>query len=173
MWMLNAVELKHSYWPAEIRVGQNHIYTVYIRYFWQENHQLYGHIRCKYTVLANPSWNEYAVTWSKATKLLNSLCHHVKARLLACWNEYAVTLKHGYRIAEFFMPSCRSKATDLLKCKCWSKADILAESFMPSCRSKATDLKKCRASSATAAGSSCGPKWDRLGNLRGKWTLSR
>ena len=24
------------------RVGQNHIYTVYIRYFWQENHQIYG-----------------------------------------------------------------------------------------------------------------------------------
>ena len=36
------------------RVGQNHIYTVYIRCFWQENHQIYGHIRCIYTVLANP-----------------------------------------------------------------------------------------------------------------------
>ena len=28
------------------RVGQNHIYTAYIRYFWQGNHQTYGHIRC-------------------------------------------------------------------------------------------------------------------------------
>jgi hypothetical protein len=37
------------------RVGQNHTYTVYIRYFWQENHQIYGHIRCIYTVLANPN----------------------------------------------------------------------------------------------------------------------
>jgi len=37
------------------RVGQNHIYTVYIRYFWQGNHQIYGHIRCISTVLANPS----------------------------------------------------------------------------------------------------------------------
>ena len=37
------------------RVGQNHIYTVYIRYFWQGNHQIYGHIRCIYTVLANPT----------------------------------------------------------------------------------------------------------------------
>ena len=37
-----------------IRVGQNHIYTAYIRYFWQGNHQIYGHIRCIYTVLANP-----------------------------------------------------------------------------------------------------------------------
>ena len=36
------------------RVGQNHMYTVYIRYFWQENHQMYGHIRCICTVLANP-----------------------------------------------------------------------------------------------------------------------
>jgi len=36
------------------RVGQNHIYTVCIRYFWQGNHEIYGHIRCIYTVLANP-----------------------------------------------------------------------------------------------------------------------
>jgi len=36
------------------RVGQNHTYTVYIRYFWQGHHQIYGHIRCIYTVLANP-----------------------------------------------------------------------------------------------------------------------
>ena len=35
------------------RVGQNHTYTVYIRYFWQGSHQIYGHARCKYTVLAN------------------------------------------------------------------------------------------------------------------------
>jgi len=38
------------------RVGQNHIYTVHIRYFWQGNHQIYGHIRCIYTVLANPNY---------------------------------------------------------------------------------------------------------------------
>jgi len=38
------------------RVGQNHkyIYTVHIRSFWQESHQIYGHIPCVYTVLANP-----------------------------------------------------------------------------------------------------------------------
>ena len=39
-----------------IRAGQNYnyniIYTVYIRYLWQGNHQIYGHIRCIYTVLA-------------------------------------------------------------------------------------------------------------------------
>jgi len=32
---------------------QNHVYTVYIQYFWQGNPQIYGHIRCVYTVLAN------------------------------------------------------------------------------------------------------------------------
>ena len=37
------------------RVDPNHIYTVYIRYFWLENHQMYGHIRRTYTVLANPN----------------------------------------------------------------------------------------------------------------------
>jgi len=38
------------------RVGQNHIYTVYIQYFWQGNHQICGHIRRIYTVLANPAY---------------------------------------------------------------------------------------------------------------------
>jgi hypothetical protein len=27
------------------RVGQNHIYTVYIRYFWKGKYEIYGHIR--------------------------------------------------------------------------------------------------------------------------------
>ena len=31
------------------------IYTVYKRYFWQGNHEIYGHTRCISTVLANPS----------------------------------------------------------------------------------------------------------------------
>jgi len=39
------------------RVGQNHIYTVNVRYFWQENHQIYSYIRCLYTVLADPFLN--------------------------------------------------------------------------------------------------------------------
>jgi len=39
------------------RAGQNHIYTVYKRYFWQGNHQTYGHIQCEYTVLADPTFN--------------------------------------------------------------------------------------------------------------------
>ena len=38
------------------RVGQNHIYTVYIRCFRQGNHQVYGHVRCMCTDLANPRY---------------------------------------------------------------------------------------------------------------------
>jgi len=43
-----------------IRVGQNHIYTVCIRYFWQGNHHIYAHLRCRYTVLANPIYKVLA-----------------------------------------------------------------------------------------------------------------
>jgi hypothetical protein len=32
------------------------VYTVYIRFFWQGNYHTYGHIRCVYTVLANPTY---------------------------------------------------------------------------------------------------------------------
>jgi len=40
------------------RVGQNHIYTVHLRYSWQGNHQIHGHTGCIYTVLADPyTWN--------------------------------------------------------------------------------------------------------------------
>jgi hypothetical protein len=41
------------------RVGQNHLYTVYNRYVGQGTHQIYGHIRCIYTVLANPVYIIY------------------------------------------------------------------------------------------------------------------
>ena len=43
------------------RVGQNHKYAVYVWYIWQGNHQIYGHIRRIYTVLANPicTWERY------------------------------------------------------------------------------------------------------------------
>ena len=41
-------------WWEMFRVGQNHISTVYIRYFWLGNHQIYGVYIRIYTVLANP-----------------------------------------------------------------------------------------------------------------------
>jgi len=48
--------------PHIRRVGKNHIYTVCILFFWQENHQIYGHIRCIYTVLANPTYTHTVYT---------------------------------------------------------------------------------------------------------------
>jgi hypothetical protein len=42
------------------RVGQHHIYTVYVRHIWQGSHQIYGHIWCIYTVLANPIYKDKA-----------------------------------------------------------------------------------------------------------------
>ena len=39
------------------RVGQNHIYTVYIQFFLQGNCQIYGHIMRKFTVLDNPTFD--------------------------------------------------------------------------------------------------------------------
>jgi len=38
------------------RVGQDHRYTVCIRYFWQGNHHIYGVYIRIYTVLANPMY---------------------------------------------------------------------------------------------------------------------
>jgi len=45
-----------------IRVGQKHIYTENVRYIWQGNHQIYGHRRCIYTVLANPIYDHDGTT---------------------------------------------------------------------------------------------------------------
>ena len=39
---------QHTLRMPVCRVGQNHICTVYIWYFWQKIHQIYGHIRCIY-----------------------------------------------------------------------------------------------------------------------------
>jgi hypothetical protein len=60
------------------RVGQNHIYTVYIRYFWQGNHQMYGRIRCIYTVLANPahSLKQITTNYNKTALLANPTHAH-------------------------------------------------------------------------------------------------
>ena len=40
-------------------------------YFWQGNHHTYGHIRCVYTVLANPIY-------------IKGLTHHWQADAFAC-----------------------------------------------------------------------------------------
>jgi len=56
--------------PAMSRAGQNHIYTVYIRYFWQGDHRIYGHIWRIYTVLANPINTLSTIGFSSSTTLL-------------------------------------------------------------------------------------------------------
>jgi len=37
-----------------VGLARSHFYTVYLRPFWQGNHQTYSHMRGKHTVLANP-----------------------------------------------------------------------------------------------------------------------
>jgi hypothetical protein len=44
-----------------IRVGQNHMNTVYIRYVWQGDHQMYDLKRCTCAVLAIPKFDANTV----------------------------------------------------------------------------------------------------------------
>ena len=65
--------------PHIARVGQNHIYTVYIRYFWHGNHQIYGlirhiYIRCwhyltlpKTTLFDLVRWYTYLIWYTDIT----------------------------------------------------------------------------------------------------------
>jgi len=53
-------------------------YTVYIRYSWQGNHQIYGHIRCLYTVLIH---NPTRVCFLQAVGLVNIECSDACKRM--------------------------------------------------------------------------------------------
>ena len=77
---------KCNAWCLICRVGQNHIYTVYLRFFWQGNHQIYGHIRCIYTVLANPRLVAYG---DKDVGVMSSTAHTVifSPQLTSPWPE--------------------------------------------------------------------------------------
>jgi len=55
------------------RVGQNHIYTVYTRYFSQGNHQIYGHIRCIY-IRFWPTLFMYCITLLMPASALTGSC---------------------------------------------------------------------------------------------------
>ena len=46
---------------------------MYIRYFWQGNHHTYGHIRCAYTVLANPTSVHPSLRSSASAKVVQLL----------------------------------------------------------------------------------------------------
>jgi len=61
-----------------------YVYTVYIRYSKQRNHHTYSHIRCAYTVLANPMylWRVSSVLFSYLQINLSSAC---KADLTIPW----------------------------------------------------------------------------------------
>jgi len=50
------------------------MYTVYIWYFGQGIHQRYGHTRCIYTVLANPTHTACTVLWSGDSLLAAFWC---------------------------------------------------------------------------------------------------
>ena len=104
------------------RVGQNHIY---IRYFWLGNQQIYGHIRCIYTVLANPTYNRtssYNSTLSYITpwawhQLTLSLCvgvttahQHLQSQIvihhptgMALASSEHVDLLHVYFLHEYLL----------------------------------------------------------------------
>jgi hypothetical protein len=61
------------------RVGQNHKYTVCIRYFWQGNHHIYTVIRFIYTVVANPS---YVLCTTHVGSLLIDKCRTLRSYVL-------------------------------------------------------------------------------------------
>ena len=65
------------------RVGQNHIYTVCIRYFWQGNHHIYSHIRCIYTVLANPIYTVFLA--GKSQNIQKNLAGHSPVFFACCF----------------------------------------------------------------------------------------
>jgi len=47
------------------KITHTYVYTVYIQYFWHEIYHTSGHIRCTYTILANPNnLNPNPVTFS-------------------------------------------------------------------------------------------------------------
>ena len=69
------------------RVGQFQVnkYTVYTRYFWQRDQQNYGHVRCIYTVLVNPSCLLIVGHQYLTGSILVKTCRHLKQScLLPC-----------------------------------------------------------------------------------------
>jgi hypothetical protein len=52
-----------------------YVYIRCIRYFWQGNHQNYGHLRCIYTILANPNYLQcsYELEWILGSSGSNKL----------------------------------------------------------------------------------------------------
>ena len=49
IWVMY-IHVNHYSLPVCVvfRVGQKHVYTVYLQYYWQRFHEIYSHIRCIY-----------------------------------------------------------------------------------------------------------------------------
>jgi hypothetical protein len=90
-------------------------YTVYVRYFRQGNYHTYGHIRCTYTVLANPTH-------------LPSLCG--SGHTLCSWQTLAQKRWHGSRRAWMHSPHWYHKyrwASKMAQlCRKWKRVSINA-----------------------------------------------
>jgi len=63
-----------------------YVYTVYIPWFLQINHHTYGHIRCGYTVLANPTIVVHAGSEPPPLRLLSGGSHAEAV----CWYKHHV-----------------------------------------------------------------------------------
>jgi len=60
-WRVHTCRVSQNHIYIAVYVGQNRfVYTVYVWYLWQGNHQIYGHI---YTVLANPTYTHFEFTY--------------------------------------------------------------------------------------------------------------
>ena len=89
------------------RVDQNHLYTVHIRYFWQGNYKIYGHIRYMvcvyiYMVLANLMYIHGSGLWPTLV---------MPHAFLICF------IIPGVRLDAFFLHLHAHKPLPLLVCK--------------------------------------------------------
>ena len=90
------------------------VYTVYIRNFKQGNHHTYGHIQCRYTVLANPTYILAAV-FSREITIYN-IYGHIQCRYTVLANPTYI-LAANILVANIlvaYTPSANVLATDIL-----------------------------------------------------------
>jgi len=125
---------------------------VYIRYFWQVNHQIYGHIRCIYTVLANPAcsgsigfvcrhtmyfvcmfwqrnlkWSARSYTAHVCMVLANTAC-----MLFACFGRGILNEVHGHiqHMYVWFWPTQHVCCLHVLAEESWMKCTVIYSTCM-------------------------------------------
>jgi len=93
-----------TFWYTAFRVGQNHIYTVYIRYFWLGNHQIYGVYIRIYTVLANTN----SITCWCITVFIHVTEYSTFTACVSTCSSQPIrdftTYRHAYHIGASFQP---------------------------------------------------------------------